>query len=295
MTREENNKKLHRKIDFLDKKEDYIHVLFIIVKIIILLFIIIVGFYFYIINISTLKIITKEYRIIDEGLPDNFNGFKVVQFSDIHYKSKKDLNIIENMVNEINKRNPDLVIFTGDLIDNNNDINDDVRNKIIDLLNKINSKYGKYASVGDEDSNEFNLIMSKTNFNVLDNNIDYIYNGNSNPIALIGLSSNDKQDLDYVFDNLKDDNLFSILFVHKPQIIDRVNYNISLSLSGHNLNGEINIPIINNIISKETKYLNSFYKLDNTRLYVSSGIGTNNIDIRFFNHPSINFFRISNN
>ena len=43
---------------------------------------------------------------------------------------------------------------------------------------------------------------------------------------------------------------------------------------------------------KGKKYLNSKYVFDNTTLFVSGGLGTNNSELRLFNHPSINFYRL---
>ena len=42
------------------------------------------------------------------------------------------------------------------------------------------------------------------------------------------------------------------------------------------------------------KYYRPYYKVNNTDIYISNGIGLNNLNFRLFNHPSINFYRINN-
>ena len=83
---------------------------------------IVVGFllfYCYTTYISTSMMVVKETRITNNKLPSDFDGLKVIQFSDLHYGTTFFEKHLSNMVKEINKRNPDLVVFTGDLIDKN--------------------------------------------------------------------------------------------------------------------------------------------------------------------------------
>ena len=42
------------------------------------------------------------------------------------------------------------------------------------------------------------------------------------------------------------------------------------------------------------KYTNSYYDINNTKFYISNGLGTENISFRLFNKPSINLYRLSN-
>ena len=62
------------------------------------------------------------------------------------------------------------------------------------------------------------------------------------------------------------------------------------------LNGQINVPIIKDIFLRDgsKKYINPYYKVNNTKLYVSSGIGTDKYDYRLFNKPSFNLYKIKN-
>ena len=91
---------------------------------------------------------------------------------------------------------------------------------------------------------------------------------------------------------------YKIILVHEPDYVDTITSkynNTNLVLAGHSHNGQINIPYIKKLLLPEgsKKYYNNYYKVNNTNLYISSGIGESNINVRFFNKPSINFYRIN--
>ena len=106
--------------------------------------------------------------------------------------------------------------------------------------------------------------------------------------------------------NLKDENIsyhtndniiYRILIMHEPDFLTKFDYsNYDLVLAGHSHNGQVRLPFIGAIIlpPNAKKYYNEYYNLGNTKLYISSGLGTSNIDFRLFNRPSINFYRITN-
>ena len=65
-------------------------------------------------------------------------------------------------------------------------------------------------------------------------------------------------------------------------------------MSGNSLNGQIRLPYMGALIKPDgsKNYYEEYYKLEDTNLYITGGIGTNNYPIRLFNHPSINFYRL---
>lgn len=79
--------------------------------------------------------------------------------------------------------------------------------------------------------------------------------------------------------------------MHNPDKIDNIDItNCNLILAGDNLGGEI--KLFNKTLLDDHKYNNSYYKIDNTEIYISNGLG-NNHKIRLFNHPSINLYRLT--
>ena len=220
-----------------------------------------------------------EYKITDSSLPDSFHGVKVVQFSDLYFGNTVDIDYLRYIVSSINDLKPDIVIFTGDLM--NREVDDNTKNSIIECLGDINSSIGKYAVKGDSDIDSFSNIMMSSGFVILDNNsVEAFYKG-SIPISI---SNQDIQS-----------DLFSILLIHKPDSFDSFENKFNLVLAGHSLNGQINIPVIKNLFLNDgsKKYYNGHYSVNGSSMYVSNGIGTTDFKYRLFNKPSVSLFRLT--
>lgn len=303
MTREELNKAKQSEIISEERREKRKKVVCITFKIILALVIIFSTFYILNDYIFTKKILVKEERIVNEKIPDSFNGLKVVQFSDLHYGSTVFLDEVKELVKIINSRNPDIVIFTGDLIDKNYDISDKDKEKLINEISKLKASIGKYSVFGDEDSDDYSSIVKQAGFNLLDNSYDLVYDGDKTPIIIIGISSllSNNYDIDAAFSYFKESNsnsnLYSIVVFHEPDLTDYVlkNKNTDLLLAGHSHNGYVKLPFVNGLIKSDgaTEYYDERYDFSNSKLFISSGIGTNGSGVRFLCHPSINFFRFS--
>lgn len=254
--------------------------------------------------IGTMGFITKEYTINDKDLPISFDGIKIVHFSDLHYNRAISLNKVKDIVEEINLINPDIVVFTGDLIDKDVNLNEKDYDKLINVLNKINCKYGKYAILGNHDySNMDNVIKvyNDSNFIYLDNDYDIIYSKDKEKIFIGGINtvSYKLDDIDKTMSYLKEDDSiqYRIILVHEPDISDKIvdSYSVNLILAGHSHNGQIRLPLIGPIYTPphSKKYYDNYYSINGTDLYISSGIGVSTANYRLFNRPSINFYRIN--
>ena len=254
---------------------------------------------------GTNGLITKEYKIETADISNSFDGIKIVHFSDLHYKRIINKDRTKEIVDEINLINPDIVIFTGDLIDKDFDVSDEDIEDLTLLLNSINSKYGKYAIIGNHDyvrdDDILNDIYNNSSFVLLKNSYDVIYGDNNDKLFIGGVDtySYDKADIDRTMEYFEDneDIDYKIILVHEPDYIDTITskYNVNLVLAGHSHNGQINIPFIKEMFLPygSNKYYENYYIVNDTPLYVSSGIGESRINFRLFNRPSINFYRIN--
>ena len=254
--------------------------------------------------IGTLGFITKEYMINDKNITDSFDGIKIVHFSDLHYNRAISIDKIKNIVDEINLINPDIVVFTGDLIDKDVKLDDKEYDRLTNVLNKINSKYGKYAVLGNHDYENMDKIINlynDSNFIYLDNNYDIIYSNTMDKIFIGGINTvtHKLDDIDKALGYLKEDDSikYKIVLVHEPDISDDIvdDYNVNLILAGHSHNGQIRLPFIGAIYTPpySKKYYDNYYNISGTNLYISSGIGVSAINYRLWNRPSINFYRIN--
>lgn len=276
------------------------------------LIIIIVGLLLYSRYIEPKRLKVKEYRIVNEKITESFHGLKIVHISDIHYGRITNEKELEKIVSKINYINPDIVVLTGDLIDKDTKLTNKKEETITNLLSKIKVKIGKYAIMGNHDYkfDRWNFIIENGGFVNLNENYDLIYNGTNDYILISGISTNIYGDTK-LEDKLKKTNdylnsitdetkkpIYKILLMHEPDFIDTFNYSdYDLILAGHSHNGQIRLPIIGATVLPPygKKYYDNYYKLNNTDLYISSGIGVSSINFRFLNPPSINFYRLTNN
>ena len=279
-----------------------------IIKFIIIFILIIAAILLYSRFIATKGLATKEYKITSSSIQDNFHGFKIVHISDVHYGRTTDKKDLNNMVKEVNLLKPDIVVLTGDLIDKDTKLDDILKGEISEALSSINANVGKYAISGNHDSNfsEWESIINDSGFKNLNDTYELIYNDGYTPILLAGLSSNLNNQVDITErynkileysnnENIKE--LYKILLIHEPDYINNIDYsNFNLILAGHSHNGQVRLPFIGGIIlpNGAKKYYKEHYKINNTDLYISSGIGTSGISFRLFNKPSINFYRLTN-
>jgi len=241
----------------------------------------------------------KDYgTIIDKG---EKKELKIVQFSDTQLGEFFSLEQLEKVVEKINSTEPDIVAFTGDLIDNASQYEE--ISQIADVLSKINCKIGKYAVYGNHDYGGgavryYDSIMEQSGFKVLKNSSEYIKLEDAN-IRIFGADEklmggyNAEETMNGI--NESDINL---LILHEPDLIDDFkDYPIDLALAGHSHGGQVYIPfygpIINNILSE--KYNKGFYQLNNerkTKLYVNTGLGNTKLRPRLGNIPEVTTFII---
>lgn len=274
------------------------------VKVLVFSIIIIGSIFLYARYLEPKLFIVKEYSIIDNKLPNSFYGFKIIQISDINYKFNTDKEDLKKIIKEINLLKPDIVILSGDLFNNKVSYTEEDYKDLKELLKSINYNIRKFAIKGDNDLNidKWSEVISESNFIDLNDNYEFIYNSEIEPILIVGISSNSKNNhikstLESIYSEINEEYKFSILVLHEPDFINYIDYSkFNLIFAGHSLNGIIKLPYIGGIIKfKNSKtYYNSYYDLSGTKLYISSGIGSNKYKLRFLNLPSISLYRLRN-
>lgn len=251
--------------------------------------------------IGTRIIDINEYKVESPSLPESFHGIKIIHFSDIHYGTTINKKQLDNIVKKINNLKPDIIFFTGDLIDKNIKIDKETTNELIESLNKLECSLYKYAIYGDEDlsNNSYKEIITNSNFTLLENTSTLLYYKNQTPIEITGynptITSPNYTILTDIIEEQDTTNYYKIVLTHEPDSIDKfINYNPNLVLSGHSLGGVINIPFTKPLFlpKNSQKYYKDYYKINNTELFISNGLGTSGINARLNNHPSINLYRL---
>lgn len=246
-------------------------------------------------------LIAKKYNV--KIKKENFQNLKIVQFTDTHLGEFYTLEDLQRVVDKINSQKPDIVLFTGDLIDNAS-IYKDIY-KIPEVFNKIDAKIGKYAIYGNHDYGGgavryYEDIMNKSGFKVLINQKEsFEFDGKK--INIFGADDvmMGKVNINETMKNINSNDV-NILMVHEPDISDKFKeYPIDLIFSGHSHGGQIYIPFYGAIKKNlyAEKYNKGFYELSNerkTKIYVNSGIGNTKLPFRLGNIPQISVVELKN-
>lgn len=236
--------------------------------------------------IGTKGIFIKDIIVKSKSINHDLNGIKIVQFSDLHYGSNIGKTEVKSLIKKINISKPDIVIFTGDLIDEDYD----TTKKEIEFLKKqfslITAEYGKYYITGEEDFDTAKLVLNNSNFTNLANGNQAVFI-NKTEVLLI-----EKENSENYFKNENNKPTYKVLALHNPDDFNKLkDYNFDLAIAGHTHNGQINIPKLKNLLI-DSDYKETYKKINNTKLYVNPGIGNSKINARLFNHPTIYLYRL---
>ncbi|WP_396632235.1 metallophosphoesterase [Maribacter sp. R86514] len=205
-----------------------------------------------------------KYDLEFEDLPDSFDGYQITQISDIHSGSFDDRKKIEYAVNLINQQKSDVLLFTGDMVNNMTS----EMEPWADLFSTLHAKDGKFSVLGNHDYGDYipwdteelkqqNLEDLKTlqkemGFDLLLNEHRYLQKGDDK-IALVGVENWGKGgfkkagDLKKAASQINADD-FKILMSHDPShwemevIKDAYHYHLTLSGHTHGMQFGIEIP-----------------------------------------------------
>lgn len=244
------------------------------------------------------------------GLPDSFEGYRIVQISDLHVGTYgNNPSFLKKLVEEVNSLNPDLIVFTGDI----------VNRKSIELepftavLSGLKAKDGVYSILGNHDYGDYynwpsqqakdaNLqslkdMQETLGWKLLLNESVDLRRG-FDRIALIGVENVGDPpftvygDLSKSYPNLKDKKT-KILLSHNPahwdmDIADNDSLYIDLTLSGHTHAMQISAGRAFSPASLRYKHWGGLYKDSrNQKLYVNIGAGTVGLPMRLGATPEI--------
>lgn len=93
----------------------------------------------------------RKVKLKFPNLPDAFNGFRIVQLSDIHSGSFTRTEPIVEVIEKINALDADLILFTGDLVNN---VADEMDN-LISVFGKLKAKHGMFSVMGNHDYGDY--------------------------------------------------------------------------------------------------------------------------------------------
>lgn len=257
------------------------------------------GGYFYANRIEPALLDTNRLEIKHPLIPKSFDGKRIIQFSDTHLGFQYNLQQLNKLITKINNLNPDLILFTGDLMDEPNRYNK--INQIVPLLKQLSAPLGKFCIFGNHDHGGYGTdiyrnIMEAANFTVLLNESKSIKLDDGTPIYLIGVDDAmlGKPNIALASRHIPG-NRFKILLSHAPDLADIASkYPIQWQISGHSHGGQVKIPFFGALVTPPFAqiYTEGLYSIGNLTLYVNRGIGTTRLPFRFLAKPELTIFTL---
>jgi uncharacterized protein len=231
-------------------------------------------------------------------LDKEFNGYRIVQISDIHQDKWTTKKRLDRIVDLIHQQKPDLVVITGDLVTTNH------QRFIPNLekgLEKLTAKDKVIAILGNHDHwanpDAITKALERDGFIVLKNQVYTLSRGNKT-LHIGGVDDVylGKARLNKVLEELPPEGA-AILLAHEPDfaITSARTGRFDLQLSGHSHGGQVRLPILKPFAlpPQGEEYYAGLYKVGEMLEYTNRGVGVNGLHLRFFSRPEITVFNLA--
>lgn len=242
---------------------------------------------------------TTHYIMESPKIPKEFNGFRILQFSDLHADS------VPGLVDEIRNESPDIIVSTGDLVHDRGSYAQGVR-----ICRRLLEIAPVYAVTGNHDLwrsdyNELEKELTEIGVCTLHSERAEIKRGGAK-IGICGIDDPFSRDNARIKETVKKAlkqlpryDGYDILLFHRANLLDLLkNHGFDLILSGHMHGGQFRLPLGGRgVISPKSswsgsklffpKYFAGHYHSDKTQMIVNRGVGNPMIIPRLFNRPEI--------
>ncbi|GAQ24937.1 phosphoesterase [Tepidanaerobacter syntrophicus] len=258
----------------------------------------------------------SDYTIVSPKIPKEFEGFRIVQLSDLHSKEFGKNN--ELLIQKIKAQNPDIIVATGDMLSSG----DDRGEVFYDLARELVKNYDVYyikgnheqitefkaQEVGSEWFKSYIDSLKELGVIVLENEKVSLKKDDAS-INLYGLETslllyrgryssnyNGEKSIDVPSIEKKlgrcEREKYNILLTHNPayfQIYSQ--WGADLVLSGHVHGGIVRLPLLGGLLSPDATFFPKYdageFELGDSKMIVSRGLGNSTLKLRVFNRPEI--------
>ncbi|MGH9350576.1 MAG: metallophosphoesterase [Terriglobia bacterium] len=241
------------------------------------------------------------------NLPRAFDGFRILQLSDLHIGPFMTANEISKVVEISNRAKPDLIALTGDFVT----WDAATQYTVVDALSPLKAPYGVWGCLGNHEiwthtEDSITRLFAARGFRILRQASAVIPEGRDS-INLIGVDYETENAFGHYragfvrrylesVQGLPLPGMVNILMSHNPNTFDRAaELGIDLSLAGHTHGGQVNLEFVHANISPArlvTPYVEGWFRKNRSQLYVNRGIGTIGLPIRLGAPPEITIYHL---
>lgn len=251
------------------------------------------------------RIVVTTMEVESERLPEEFDGYRIVQVSDLHNDEFGEKN--ERLLAVIKEAKPDMIAITGDLLDSRRTSVEKAANFVREAVKIAPCYYvtGNHESRMEKEYAQLEEVMTEAGAYVL-RNARLSLDKDGETIVLAGIDDprfvlvSDKVEkmekvigkvLDGIVQDVPDEQ-FTILLSHRPELFELYcDYDLDLVLTGHVHGGQFRIPGIGGIIGPGQGLLPDYdaglYSKENTKMILSRGLGQSIIPFRLNNPPEL--------
>lgn len=273
-----------------------------VIKTLLLLFLLLILFLLFELFVGGKMLQVTRTDVFSAGLPPEFDGFRIVQLSDVHGSLiGKDNRGILDRVRELS---PDVIVLTGDLTDKRHPDT----GRMTELAEKLCAIAPVYSVNGNHEAimkpaerEKFLTELKEKGVHVLESETASLLRDGAG-ITLIGLKDPGQENGSWekreaaVYDDLvrmvNASDGFTLVLSHRPEMADKyAQAGAELVLCGHAHGGQIRIPFLGGLYAPGQgllpEYDSGLYRIGDTFLYVNRGIGNSVFPLRVLNRPEI--------
>lgn len=224
-----------------------------------------------------------------------FDGYRIVQISDIHMGRWMTRERLESVVDQVNAQNADLIVITGDFVTKRVEA---YHTDLVEPLSRLHSVDGVIGIHGNHDfyttqtAHNVAEVMQESGIIDVNNAVHTLRRGDA-ALHIAGVDDVVARQarLDLTLAQLPDDDSCAILLAHEPDFIDiaAATNRFDLQLSGHTHGGQVRIPYLRAMVLPRhgRYYIEGLHRIYGMWLYVNRGIGMVTLPLRFNCPPEI--------
>ncbi|MEY4544819.1 MAG: hypothetical protein RL685_1014 [Pseudomonadota bacterium] len=241
------------------------------------------------------RLVVRERELDVPNWPAELAGLRVVLISDLHIGAPHwDLERLAALVQEVNARQPELVLLAGDYLINGVRLGRWIDpESIARELSKLQAPLGTLAVLGNHewwnDAPRARRALESQGIVVLENQVQRVLGRASFYVVGVGDPFTDHDDVEAAQAQVPPDAPFLVL-VHSPDVFPQVSASAALTLAGHTHGGQVQLPFLGRPIvpsSYGQRYAAGHIVEDGRHLYVTTGVGTSILPVRFGVPPEV--------
>lgn len=238
---------------------------------------------------NILDIQLLQQKIHTPNLPKEYEGLRILHLSDTHLDGLPGL--LENILKIIEPLEYDLCIITGDFRYAKREYDPETMNPSIELIKNIKAPKGIFGVLGNHDVIEQVPVLEQAGVRILMN--EAVPLDDTGQFYIAGVDDPHiykTNNLEDALENVPDD-VFKLLLVHSPEIIDEASKaGCDLYFCGHTHGGQIQFPLLGMLLTNARcarKFAAGNFSMGNMQGHTHVGTGASCVPVRFLNPSAI--------